>query len=185
MIREADGNFYICYDATGEPVYGPYRSLSAAETKYDGLSRFDQMVISCRAPQSVTDREFMEGTENGRQFQRNPQQGDFYRKVAEAEGQSVKGKKYISQLARYPGDPEAWVSGRGDVQARCEERGSGCAGMVNVKARDADEAAKPVDVADDILEREVAREAEGQPLRKRELMDLKEKVKGRLKPSWK
>lgn len=93
------------------------------------------MFAHAQAPQSNTDREFLRGTENGRQFQGNPELGDEYRRVAESLGQNTKGKKYLSSLAEFPGDPKAWVDSRSDVQKVCEERGWGCTGKVNVKHR--------------------------------------------------
>lgn len=42
---------------------------------------------------------------------------------------------YISGLARFPGDPQAFVNGgdaKGHIRKVCEERGIGCSGSVNV-----------------------------------------------------
>lgn len=185
MVGKVGKSWVIFYAGTQQIFDGPFRSRKAAAAKLEGLSAFDRMVMNGRPPASVTDKEFMVGTENGRQFQKRPEVGNFYRRVAEREGQNIKGKKYISQLARYPGDPEAWVSGRGDVQARCDERGWGCDGSVKVKAKEAEEAAKPVDVAPDILEREVLKAKEGKTMTKRQAEDLTHAVKEKLTPSWK
>jgi len=48
---------------------------------------------------------------------------------------NTSGKRYMSGLAAYPGDPKAWVSSKSDVRKVCEERGWGCEGAVNVAAR--------------------------------------------------
>lgn len=164
---------------TGCVVAGRWVTLVPATGR-----KFDEMVASGVPPASNTDREFMSASENGRQFQGRPEQGDFYKKVAEQHGQSITGKKYLSQLARFPGDPQAWISSRGDVQKVLEERGWGSDGLVNVKARPREEASKPVDVAEDIVDRETAKEA--MPgMKKRERLDLREKVKAKLKGNHK
>jgi len=59
-----------------------------------------------------------------------------YMQMAKAAGVSTQGKRYMSGLARYPGDPKAWVGSKGDVRRVCEKRGWGCEGAVNVKARE-------------------------------------------------
>jgi hypothetical protein len=185
MIRKiSENNFVICYDADGEVFEDGFKSHAEATERYNRLRPIDQMIVSCRPPKSNTDVEFLAGSENGRQFQGRPEQGDFYRRVAEKRGQNVKGKKYLSQLARYPGDPEAWVSSRGDVQKVLEERGWGSDGSVNVKNRPRGEAPKPVDVAEDILERETTRAALP-GMKPKERADLRERVRKRLKPSYK
>ena len=148
------------------------------------IDRVNEMIESGIGPYLVTDVEFLKDSENGRQFQGRPEQGEYYRKEAEKRGQSVKGKKYLSQLARFPGDPEAFVAGRGDVQKVLEDRGWGCEGAVKVKARPSGEVPKPVDVASDIVDRETAKAALPE-MTKRERLDLREKVKNRLKGSKK
>lgn len=90
------------------------------------------MLARQQPPCAVTDATFLRGNDNGSQFQDNPDRGDYLKRVAEEGGQMVKGKKYLAQLARFPGDPEAWVDGRGDVERVCRKRGWGCDGAVNV-----------------------------------------------------
>lgn len=86
-----------------------------------------------RPPAVMTDSVFLEGHANGNQFENTPSLGDFYAREAKAQGVDTKGKVYLSGLASHPGDPRAWVSGRGDVRKVCEERGWHCEGAVNVK----------------------------------------------------
>lgn len=59
-----------------------------------------------------------------------------YAAMARKAGVSISGKRYMSGLARYPGDPKAWISDRSDIKRLCERRGWGCEGAVNVKARE-------------------------------------------------
>ncbi len=107
--------------------------VSAEEFAAGGAERLAAMFAAGAPPMSNTDREFMEGRCNGNQFEKNPQIGDKLAQDAKAAGVSTKGKVYLSGLAAYPGDPRAWVGGRGDVQALCEERNWTASGSVTVK----------------------------------------------------
>lgn len=124
----------------------------------------------------------MAGTENGRQFEKTPHIGEYYRKVAESKGQNTKGKKYLSQLADYPGDPRAWVDGRGDIQRLCEEKGWGCTGTVKTKRRDV-EPSKGVDIAPELLEKytreEVAKEGGERAVSPKRREEIREKVRAK------
>ena len=112
-------------------------------------------MLACRAfPNLRTDVAFWMGRVNGNQFEDTPGLGNTYRQVAESRGQSTTGKYYQSGLARFPGDPEAWVTGRGDVERVLRSRGWGCEGIVNITAED-----RPpipdIPIAQDIVDREV------------------------------
>jgi hypothetical protein len=100
----------------------------------------------------MTDSVFLQGHCNGNQFAGMPYQGDYYRGVAKRQGQDTTGKVYLSGLAAYPGDPEAWVSGRGDAERICQKRGWGAQGAISVKALPR-EPGPPVRLADDIVDR--------------------------------
>lgn len=113
------------------------KEVSEAEYKRHIVpERLRDLLESGIAPHCVTDSTFMRGHANGSEFEKTPHFGDHYKKVCEANGGSVKGKRYLSQLARYPGDPRAWVGGRGDVQKVCEQEGWACEGAVSVKKRE-------------------------------------------------
>jgi hypothetical protein len=98
------------------------------------VRRLEEMFASGKPPAADTDREFLEGTQN--QFAGDEATALRLKKVAEAEGQSVTGKRYVGGLARYPGDPRAWVDGKADVRKYLEETGRGCEGALSVKPRD-------------------------------------------------
>lgn len=147
-------------------------------------ARFRRMMASGCGPGVMTDAVFLEGHCNGSQFEKTPHVGDVYEKEAAAAGVDVKGKVYMSGLARFPGDPLAWVAGRGDVARICTERGWACDGAVKV----AGVRGEPmnVDVADDIIEEEVSSvlaeaASEGVTLQREE---LKVQVKEKRKPHW-
>lgn len=143
-----------------------------------------------QGPAMRTDATFMQGECNGKQFAKDPATGNRLKKIAKKAGVSVVGKKYMSSLARFPGDPEAWVSSRGEVEKVVRKRGWGCTGSVNVQARQ-DEPLKQKGVtrgvADHIIEAEVesivAETPEIAPTPK-EKLDLKEKILSTRKPHW-
>jgi hypothetical protein len=144
------------------------------------------MFALAQPPMSNTDREFLEGHCNGSQFGGSPAMGDAYKSIATSAGVDVTGKVYLSGLAEYPGDPRAWVSGRGDVAKVCEERGWNCQGSVNVKAaRNDAPAGVPGGVADDILENEVeAVLATSERPEKEDRAGIKEQIRQKRKPHW-
>lgn len=97
--------------------------------------RLAEMFACAQPPQSKTDVEFLRGSDQ--QFSQGPlaeQMGNFYKSVAESQGQCTKGKVYKSGLAIYPGDPRAWVSDRHEVQSLVEERNWASRGDVEHKA---------------------------------------------------
>lgn len=125
--------------------------------RINGWSHAGAMMMALASPpMSNTDREFLQGHVNGSQFQHNEARGDYYAKAAKEAGVSTTGKVYISGLAEFPGDPRAWVSGRGEAQRVCEERGWEAEGAVNVKGRQFDHG-PPIELADDIVEAEASR----------------------------
>ena len=163
------------------------REVNEAEWSDDCESNIREMLDSRRPPMSTTDREFLEGFCNGSQFEDQPWIGDMYRREAVAAGVDITGKRYMHSLADFPGDPTAWVSDRGDVRRVAEEKGMGCSGAVNVKAREL--ASAPVDapLADDIVGDKVCEILGGLPEAERphvDTADLAEQVREALSPHW-
>lgn len=62
-----------------------------------------------------------------------------YRGPAEKAGVNTVGRRYLSSLASFPGDPTAWVADSHDIGRVCREKGWSCEGAVNVKAAGKDE----------------------------------------------
>lgn len=83
---------------------------------------------------------------------------DNYRyHAAQDAGIDTNGKRYLSGMARFPNDPEAWVSGRDDVVRLCESRGWNSHGMVEYEAPSIDRAPEPdIPIAKDIVDQHVA-----------------------------
>lgn len=112
----------------------------------------EEMLRLQSPPMSNTDREFLEGRCNGNQFESQPYVGDVYAGMAKDAGVDPKGKVYLSGLAAFPGDPRAWVSGRGDAQRVCEDRGWTCDGSVKVKGQEQPDVWSKYQVAPDLVQ---------------------------------
>ncbi len=133
-----------------------------------------ELLATQEVPFIMTDSEYLKGMScNGSQFEKTPHIGDFYKAEAEKAGVSTTGKVYLSGLADRPGDPKAWISGRGDVQRVCEERGMSCQGSVQVAARQEEPKPGPR-LAPDIVNRFVKKELAKKPGQRVE--EVREKV---------
>ncbi|MCI0403571.1 MAG: hypothetical protein L0212_08620 [Acidobacteria bacterium] len=111
---------------------------------------------------SGTDGAFLEGNCCGNQFEKNPAIGDAYAAEARKAGISTTGRVYKSGLARYPGDPRAWISDLSDVRRICEEDNLGCQGAYNrtpVRGIHDPGPEKPYSVAPDLVAQHVAEKA--------------------------
>ena len=95
------------------------------------------MCAARQGPKLETDTTFTRGYATHPFGKRGLNEWTAKRYLAKAKkaGVSITGKRYLSSLARYPGDPEAWVSDRSDIKGLCKRRGWGCDGKVKVKAR--------------------------------------------------
>lgn len=145
--------------------------------------RLAEMLATRVTPGLMTDSVFLSGHCNGNQFERTAVLGDYYRRVAEQAGQSTRGKVYLSGLAEYPGDPKAWVAGRGDVRRVLDERGWGAEGAVNCPVTNLAPVSEKYRVADDLVAARAEDLAEKQPEAPRE--ELLEKARAQLEPQWK
>lgn len=119
-----------------------------------------QVCPECRHPlvrrfsvpqvQTASTFQGMNGGLGGAQF-KHPEVRQHYLDQARKGGVNPEGKFYEGRIARFPGDPEAWVQSRDDVRGVLERRGWGCDGDVKVKA----EAAPPpadVPIAPELVE---------------------------------
>lgn len=157
-------------------------------SRLDGSShKWADMVAHRQPPGCKTDREFLRGHCCGNQFEKTPHVGNYYRSIADRAGVDITGKVYMGTLAEYPGDPRAWISGRGDAQRLCEERGWGCEGAVNVKMRERENPPEEVAVADDIVAERVEQrldEMAPQDAMRVDLAEAAHEVRETLKPHW-
>jgi hypothetical protein len=172
-----DGEMKIGYKINGRPVTQEEFALSQQ------AGRLAEMLEAGQPPMSLTDREFLEGHANGSQFDGQEFVGDYYKGIAAKAGVDVKGKVYLSGLAAFPGDPEAWVSGRGDLARVAEKRGWGVQGAVDVPLTNV---AEPTGggVADSIVEDKVLDIVESSEEPIKDIGELKHEVREKLKPHW-
>ena len=79
---------------------------------------------SGQAPCVQTDSTFLAGMDynQSEEFNKKPHIADRLASDLRKRGGSTKGKVYVSGMASYPGDPQAWISGKGDMVRVAEER---------------------------------------------------------------
>jgi hypothetical protein len=107
-----------------------------------------------------TDRSFMQGRAlDGSQFEGLPDVvGRNYVAQAADAGVNPAGRYYCGSVARFPGDPRAWVGSINDVKRICEAEGWTARGAVNVEPplyRDGYVPPETYEVADELVERDV------------------------------
>lgn len=143
-----------------------------------------EMFATGQTPGIMTDSVFLEGHCNGSQFQDTPHLGDAYAAEARRQGVDITGKVYLSGLARYPGDPEAWVSSRGEVARILDQRGWGAEGAVTRKVTKVAEPNK-IAVAEDLIQNEMETILENvENPTQVDTEDLREQIIEKRKPHW-
>jgi hypothetical protein len=113
--------------------------------------RMAEILATGKFPGLNTDTTFLAGHHNGNQFEHAPGLGDWLKRKAEAAGVNTNGAIYLRGLAKFPGDPGAWVTSKGDVARIAEERGWGVDGSVKVERREVGPM-PDVAVAEDIVD---------------------------------
>jgi hypothetical protein len=96
--------------------------------RLDGQAHPFAEMCAFRTPPGTknTDRAFQEN-QISRYTGKEPWMKQAVRKYKAATGHDIpKGAMYISQLAKEPNDPRAWVTDLGDVKRRLRELGHGC-----------------------------------------------------------
>ncbi len=150
-------NLRAACEEAGELFSEPTPMGAYVDMRLAGESRKMAAMLALRqGPALRTDSEFRRGHTNGSQFSACPWVGTHHRRAAERAGLDPTGRIYLSGLARYPGDPAAWVSGRGDIRRLVEDRGWGCSGAVNVPRREV-EPMKDIPVSAEIVGQYAAR----------------------------
>lgn len=155
--------------------------------RYGASHKLALMFALAQAPGLVTDATYMAGHHDSG-FGKNPttaKMGDFYAAQAKKHGMTnLTGKRYLSSLARFSGDPDAWVSGRGDIKRVLERRGDGCVGTVNTKIRER-EPTKPIPIAEHIVERVTKQVIGTETVGPKERVKIKEQVRDTITPAHK
>lgn len=122
--------------------------------------KMSEMLAFRQPPRAQTDREFFEGFGTlEKQFRGDEQIRDRVIKIAINNGYKPNANDvYLSSLANYPGDPEAFVpatGGRGHIKSVCEKRGWECDGTVKTKYQEPREEPKSNPMAKDIMAKKI------------------------------
>ena len=140
------------------------------------------------APRVKTGNEILHGLPHDDPFDGNRAVQERRIAAAKAAGVNPHGKKWIGQLCRpgMPDDPTAWVSDAGDVKRRCEDRGWGCEGAVNVEAPKVDVRLPKPYVRESFVNEEIGRAEQkaGQAIRGKERSDLAQKIRAKHTPAY-
>lgn len=124
--------------------------------------RLAEMLALASPPQIRTDATFQakaNGALGGGQF--SAQTREHMLAQAAAAGVSTDGKVYEPRIARFPGDPQAWVSGPSETKKVIEGRGWSCDGDIKVAGPER-EPVKEVPIAQDLIEERVEQKLEQQ-----------------------
>ena len=174
----------VVYGSDGTHYFVGDREVGEAEYHAALPSRLDEMFRDQTPPGCVTDNTFLAGRGGAyAQFSEDDIGGNFYRKEALKAGVNPHGKVYMPSLASRPGDPEAWVSGRGDVRRVCEQRGWGVEGAgMNIPVTNVAPVSEKYEPAPDLVADRMEQLKAKDPGLKGE--DLAGKAKESLMPAW-
>ena len=160
-------------------THGGYESLAESSDRDREELAY---VLATHSPPGLkgTDRAFMQ-----RSDQDDGLVGDFatmYREnYKKATGSLPHGKRYMSTLARFPGDPRAFVSSQGEVLEICRKENWNWHGTNEHKAHDVPPPPeKPYEVAPDLVDKKIARLTRENPdiaPTPKEKVELRHKVK--------
>ncbi len=163
----------------------PQQQADYIEMRACGMGHACAEMLALQQPPSLqgTDSIFMAGQVSGNQFEKSPWLGKAYKQISEklAPG-CTSGAVYKSQLARFAGDPLAWVRGTADVKKAAAIKGVDVDG-VSVSHVSPVREKPPVPLADDILQARVKLEMLKNPKQRKE--EAVEKVLYTHTPHWK
>jgi hypothetical protein len=147
-------------DVELEPIEFPIVSRSEEiQAKYEQMRlegqshNIAEMLATRSFPGVKTDAIFNEGKFSGDSWMVGPEQ-QWLRNRAETAGVSTTGKWYCRGLADFPGDPTAWVDGRGDVMRIAAEKNMTVHGYVEQQGHEVDPGGD-VPIADELISDEV------------------------------
>ncbi len=97
-----------------------------------------------------------------------------------ADSLPARAPSYNPSLARFPGDPEAYVESRSDIKKLLQKRGWGAQGIVEMEPQRWSDSSEYT-VADDIIERRIAEQiALNGPMSEDAIAEEKERLRARL-----
>jgi len=103
----------------------------------------------------------------------------YMAKIAARNGIASGAAHYFPQLARYPGDPEAFVTSKSEIKAVLQKRGWSATGIVDHDS-DATKAKEPYEPAPDLVERYVQKHIDEHPNDAKHLPDVRQEIKKKL-----
>ena len=161
----------------------------AIQMIYEDLRRAGQShsiaeMLACQQPPcDAADRTFLAGLSP-----KTDKEEVKLRRMAERQGYSVSGATYLHSLARFRGDPEAFIRSRDDIKRLAEKRGMVVDGAVNIDtlSNRVEPAMPDIGVCPKIIERETKdhERKTGTKLRGRERVDFKDRLFEKRKPSY-
>lgn len=164
-------------EARSSGAYKQYRKLLKK-----GQSPRMALLLAARKFPGVhgTDSTFMKAENERVKLQYIEKDMEAILKIAKKAGISTAGKTYQGSLGRYT-DPEAWVSGTGDVRLAAAKKGLSIQGMVKVENAPREMKAKPL--SDKLVNEAVREYCEQNPALKQKVKhsakvkaELKEKI---------
>lgn len=165
---------------------GVTRGAVYVQMRFNGNThKFADMIASQRGPGVDTDAVFFSGHRT--LYEQFGSQKHLNRHLGHAAESGFKPglhDKYFPELARYQGDPEAFVSrsqGRSYIKKLCEKRGWAIEGAVNVKSREPSEDPLAyencVPIADDLIQGRINNMARKDPsVLRRSRKDLRREI---------
>ena len=177
--------FTIGMTSYGVPAYLLYVRLRREGNGH----RFAEMIACQQGPGLKTDVAFFQGQPALAEQFGSAKQLKRYIDVARKNGYNPGSRDvYQPGLARFPGDPEAFVpptGGRGYVKRLCEKRGWACEGSVNVPYREPLEDPQKQDkpLAEDLIRHRMKVEMKKNPMLAKNQKQLREKIVEKHGPS--
>jgi hypothetical protein len=180
---------WVCDDCLGDVPKGLTHHYLRSRLVLKNSHNMALMFVTGQAPRLKTNTTWLSGFgDNGKQFEGQEYAADEYRRHALAHGVDPKGKVYISQLAEYPGDPNAWVSDRDEVFKKAELKGWGAEG----EGRKLEAADRPppaeIPLAPEIVEERLIDHFMDHPdprgVTEKDIADAREAIIEKHTPSW-
>jgi hypothetical protein len=170
-------------DSDAGTSFGVTKRMLYMRLRRDGNThRFSDMIACQRGPGLMTDSVFFAGAKQiGDQFVNETQRKKVLA-VAKRHGYTPnRTDVYEPGLARFQGDPEAFVpatGGRGYIRKLCETRGWACDGAVKVEARqpERDPYAHAKPLAEDLIQERIKGTIAKDPSWKKKKRELREAI---------
>jgi hypothetical protein len=161
LIQVVPDNWFGAISPAGFPqvTSDPVAQARYEQMRMAGESHSMAEMLSTHSfPGAVTDATFMKGRHNHAGLESmSDDSRNYYLQQAEQAGVSTGGQAYMASLARFPGDPTAWVDSRADVERVARQNGMAVTSpTINVDPPRYFDPGPPTIVAPELVNREVA-----------------------------